>query len=380
MDTASESLYGALEARGVSRREFLAYCGSVAAMLGLSELATPQIARALESSQKLKPVIWLEAGSCSGCTESTAQADNPDVATIVLDLISLNYSETLMAAAGYTAEEAKKATVDAGGYLLVYEGSVMTGWDGNALVIAGHKGTKELKEIAEKAEAVVAVGSCAVDGGWVAAAPNPAGATGVKTYLESQGIDTPVVNLPTCPVNPEWLVAVLVNYLLLERLPELDDFGRPTLIFGQTIHDNCPRRGHFENGEFVYEFGSPEEVKNYCLYPMGCKGPQTFTNCPLVRWNSRVSWCVESGAPCIGCGVAGPQPGQNWVDQNSPFLGRFRNLPIGDGYVAPTMIAGAVAGVAAVGLAAHGAGMVAAKRVNTNMSHESSDESKGGEE
>ena len=46
-------------------------------------------------------------------------------------------------------------------------------------------------------------------------------------------------------------------------------------MFNQTIHDNCERRGHFENGEFVYAFGTKEEALNYCLYPMGCRGPQT---------------------------------------------------------------------------------------------------------
>ena len=346
-----------LIARGITRRDFTAYCASVAVMIGLTEAGAPQVAAAITkaASSKLKPVVWLEAGSCSGCTESTAQADTPDIATIVLDIISLNYTETIMAAAGYAAESAKQQTIDAGGYILIYEGSVMTGWDGDALIIAGKKGVDELKEAASKADAVIAVGSCAVDGGWVAAAPNPAGATGVKPYLTSQGISTPVINLPTCPVNPEWLVAIVVDVLILGKLPELDSVGRPKLIFGKTIHDNCPRRGHFENGEFVRRFGSAEEAKGYCLYAMGCKGPQTLTNCPIVRWNHRVSWCVESGAPCIGCGNL------SWVDVGAPFLKRMREIPIGGG-VQPTTIALGVAGVAAAGLVAHGLGMKAAGR------------------
>ena len=122
---------------------------------------------------------------------------------------------------------------------------------------------------------------------------------------------------------------MVVDVLLLGKLEsgailkELDEFGRPKIIFGQTIHDNCPRRGHFENGEFVYQFGSAEEAKGYCLYAVGCKGPQTYTNCPIVRWNNQVSWCVESGSPCIGCGDF------NWVDENAPFLNRFRRIGIG---------------------------------------------------
>jgi hydrogenase small subunit len=344
-----------LEAQGVSRRDFMKYCGVIATMIGLEVTAAPQIAAALESAAKLKPVVWLEGGSCSGCTESTAQSENPDIARIVLDIISLNYSETLMAAAGYAAEQAKDDTIAAGGYLLVYEGAVMTGWDGTALMVAGKKGTEDLLQAARGAEAIVAVGSCAVDGGWVAAAPNPAGATGVMQFLASQGVNKPLVNLPTCPVNPVWVVSVLVEYLILGKVPNLDAELRPTAIFGQTIHDNCPRRGHFENGEFVSEFGSIEEAKGYCLYKMGCKGPQTMTNCPIVRWNNKQSWCVESGAPCIGCGNF------QWVDNDAPFLKRMKNVPLGTG-VQPTVIGLGAAGVVAAGLAVHGIGMKAAGR------------------
>ncbi|HEX9093823.1 MAG TPA: hypothetical protein VF902_07555, partial [Coriobacteriia bacterium] len=133
-----------------------------------------------------------------------------------------------------------------------------------------------------------------------------------------------------------WVVAMVVDVKLLGELAsgailgKLDDKGRPKLIFGSTIHDNCPRRGHFENGEFVERFGGLEERKGWCLYKMGCKGPQTFTNCPLVRWNRRASWCVESGAPCIGCGHADPgTPGRNWVDAGAPFLGRVTDTQPG---------------------------------------------------
>lgn len=365
MHEASNLLTGRLLERGVTRRDFVKYCGTIAAALGLAESAAPAIASALESAAPLKPVVWLEAGSCSGCTESLAQADYPDVATIVLDILSVNYSETLMAGAGWSAEEAKEETIAAGGYLLVYEGAVMTGWDGKALMIAGKPGTEELKHAAQNAEAIIAVGSCAVDGGFVSQYPNPAGATGVQAFLDSVGVDKTVINLPACPVNPEWVVSVVVEYLLLGKAPEMVQrkhsngtvLNLPKAIYGQTIHDNCPRRGHFENGEFVTEFGSPEEAMGYCLYKVGCKGPQTFANCPIVRWNRRASWCVESGAPCIGCAS------MDWVDNNSPFLKRLSDMRIGDTNVQPGTVGGAVGGVAAAALVAHGLGMKAAGRV-----------------
>jgi len=382
-----------LAARGVSRRDFLKYCGSVAALLGMSEMYAPQIAAAVG---KLQPALWMAHGLCTGCTESMAQVDNPDVPTVVLDLLSVNYWETVMAAAGDQAEANVAATVAAGGYVLIVEGSVMLGENGNVLRIGGKPGIDELKTVAAKAAAVIAVGSCAVDGGWVAGSPNIANATGVSKFLKDSGINVPVINLPTCPVNPEWVVAMLVDVLLMGELADgsilkkLDDKGRPKLIFGSTIHDNCPRRGHFENGEFVV-FGSAtqaaDEAAGFCLYQMGCKGPTTQTNCPLVRWNHRASWCVESGSPCIGCGNANPITGGpgNWFDASAPFLTRHADVRLpGIGGVQPSTIGAVVGGVAAVGLVAHGLGSAAKGRVKgvpteTQKVHDAKMASKGGD-
>lgn len=377
---SAEAFEGMLEARGVSRRTFLKFCGVIAASIGLSEAAAPDVAQAIETSAtgNMLPVVWLELASCTGCTESFAQSDTPDVGTVLLDLLSVNYSETLSAGAGWSLEASKEDTIknNKGKYLLVVEGAVMEGWDGNALLIGQEetydeysksgkvtrrKGTDITAEAAENAAAVLCVGSCAVDGGWQAATPNPGGALGVQMFLKERGISTPVVNLPTCPVNPEWVVSVVVDYLMLGQLPELTSKGYPKLIFGETIHDNCPRRGHFENGEFVYKFGSKEEELGYCLYAMGCKGPQTYTNCPITRWNAGVSWCVESGAPCAGCGCANPlKKDEDWVTVNAPFLKRHRVIGTG---VQPSTISYWVAGILAVALTAHGFGMKAAGRV-----------------
>jgi hydrogenase small subunit len=366
-----EGIYDLLAARGVSRRDFVKYCGSVAALLGLSEVYAPQIAAAVEGG-KLTPAVWFNLGSCTGCTESMAQVGHPDVATVVLDLLSLNYFETVMAAAGKQAEENVDKMIEEGGYILIVEGTVMNGQGGNTLRIADKTGNEHLEKLAAKAAAIIAVGSCAVDGGWVAAAPNPAEGEGVRSYLAKKGIATPVINLPTCPVNPTWVVAMVIDVKLLGQLEDksilakLDAKGRPTLIFGSTIHDNCPRRGHFENGEFVKVPGDPNEAKGWCLYEIGCKGPQTQTDCPLVRWNRKASWCVESGAPCIGCGNADPdKPGGNWVDVGAPFLKRTPNVNLpGIGGVRPETIGAVVGGAAAAGLLVHGIASAATGRTS----------------
>lgn len=368
-----------LESRGVTRRGFMKLCAGVAAAAGLSQVAIPRVAEAIEksvigaTSGDLYPAIWIEGASCTGCTESFAQIETPDVASVVLDVISLNYSETLSAAAGHSMEEAKEQTIAAGNYILIYEGAVLEGWGGNALrasTVSGETsitGGEALLEAAANANAVVAVGSCAVNGGWMAAAPNPAKAIGVQQFLKKEGVSTPVINIPGCPVNPEWVMSVLVDVVLMEdpSLIELNGYNEPAALFNQTIHDNCERRGHFENGEFVYKFGSEEEKLGYCLYPLGCRGPQTKSLCGVTLWNNRRSWCVQAGSPCIGCCEANPfDPGDNWVEVNTPFYSRFRDLNIGDLKFQPEPVAWVVTGLVALALVIHGFGMKATGRMD----------------
>lgn len=377
-ETISPEFEQLLETRGVSRRSFLKLCGTVAAAAGVSQLTVPQVAEALEKSVigategNLYPVIWIEGASCTGCTEAFAQIDEPDPATVVLEMISCNYNETLSAAAGWSVEEAKAQTIEAGNYILVYEGALLRGWDGFALRVAETPGIDAFLEAAEHANAVVALGSCAVNGGWMGADPNPSDAVGCQKAMEDAGItDVPCINIPGCPANPEWLVAILVDVVMMGIVPELNGMGKPALIFDQTVHDNCQRRGHFENGEFVYKFGSPEEAKGYCLYAVGCRGPQTNANCGVVRYNRRRSWCVESGSPCIGCCEADPHdPHHNWVQVNAPFFKRNRDLHIGPLTIQPSHLALGITGIVAAALAIHGFGWKSSKRLKGKVKFE----------
>ena len=373
-------LHERLQARGVSRRDFMKLCGAVAVAAGLSELAAPRIEQAFadvigRTEGGLYPVIWMEGASCTGCTESLAQSVTPDVASVVLELLSLNYSEPLSAGAGWHVEQAKEETVNAGNFILVYEGAVLREWDGQALRIANETGAEQLAHVAAKANAVVAFGSCAVNGGWIAAHPAPSKPMGVMQFLAEKGIKTPVVNIPGCPGNPEWLTAVLVDVLLVSGLEglKLDAQNKPLGMFDQSVHANCERRGHFEAGEFVFEFGSKEEALGYCLYPLGCRGPQTKANCGVVLWNDRRSWCVKAGAPCIGCCEANPMnPNDNWVEANTPFYKRHRDLRIGDWVVQPTAIALGLTGLLAGALVIHGFGMKISGRMDGGADFEKS--------
>lgn len=296
MDKLESEMPDLLQKRGISRREFLKFSTVMAATLALPVDFVPRIAKALEQTKR-PPVIWLEFQDCAGCTESLLRAHHPSIAEIVLDVLSLNYHETIMAPSGFQAEQSLKDTVDAGGYLTIVEGSIPTADDGVYCCIAGRSALDILEEVASNTAAIITLGACAFYGGWPNASPNPTGAVGVKDIIS----DTPIINLPGCPPNADNITATVVHYLTFNSLPETDDLGRPLFAYGMRIHDNCERRGHFDAGEFVRQWGDEGHRKGWCLYQMGCKGPIAFHNCPSIRWNEGTSWPVGAGHGCFAC-------------------------------------------------------------------------------
>jgi hydrogenase small subunit len=290
------SVRKAAHEKGMSRREFMKFCSFMSGTLALSADKTGLIAEALEAPARV-PVIWLEFQDCAGCTESFLRASRPTAAELVLDILSVDYHETIMAASGHRAEDAKKTTIEAGGYLLVVEGSVPTAEDGVYCCIGGRTALDILDEAVSNATAVIAVGTCATFGGIPKANPNPTGAVGVMELVK----DKPVVNLAGCPYNVVNLTATVVHYLTFGELPEMDELHRPLFAHGKRIHDNCERRGHFDAGRFVEQWGDEGHRQGWCLYKMGCKGPITYHNCPSVRYNEGASWPIGSGHGCIGC-------------------------------------------------------------------------------
>ncbi|MBM3124409.1 MAG: hydrogenase small subunit [Chloroflexi bacterium] len=244
--------------QGVSRRDFLKFYSMMAGVLALPRSYMGEIEKALATPARL-PVIWLEFQDCAGCMEALLRATQPTVSQLVLDVLSVDYHETIMAAAGNLAEEAKQATIDAGGYLLVIEGSIPVGEGEYYCTIGGKSALQQLNEAAANAVAVVAVGNCAAYGGWPIAKPNPTNATFVSDLVK----DKPVMNLPRCPYNPVNLTAAVVHFLTFGELPAMDDKGRPLFAYGDRIHDNCPRRGHFDAGEFVVAWGDEGHRKGW---------------------------------------------------------------------------------------------------------------------
>lgn len=298
-----------IERKGISRRDFMKYCTALTAAMGLSSSYISKVANALANAPR-PPVVWIALAECTGCAESALRTMYPWIDELLLDIISMDYHETIMAPSGDAAEKSLHdcITKHAGKFICVVDGAIPTAKDGIYGTVGGKTMLALAKEVVPKALATICIGTCASYGGLPAAAPNP---TGAKSVSEALGVKT--LNIPGCPPNPINLVGTIVNYLLFGKLPDLDDKGRPLFAYGKTIHDQCPRRAHFENGEFVTSFGSEEAKKGYCLYQLGCKGPETYNNCPIVKFNDGASWPVQAGHPCIGCS----EP--NFWDKFTPF-------------------------------------------------------------
>jgi len=271
---------------------------------------------------KKYPVIWLQGAGCTGCSVSVLNAVSPRIQNLLLDelvpgqQLNLLFHATIMGGQGEPVIEVLKDTEKnrKGGYILIVEGAIPTA-DNGIYGSIGERDGKHLtikqavEELGSNALLTIAVGSCAAFGGIPAAKPNPTGCKGVKEVFINKGIDTLVVNLPGCPLHPEWFTGTIsvIMFSGLDAL-EVDQLSRPTLFYGKLIHENCPRRADFDKGKFAEKLGEPG-----CLYQLGCKGHYTYADCSLRQWNNGLNWCVKAGSPCLGC----VEP--EFPDNTSPF-------------------------------------------------------------
>jgi hydrogenase small subunit len=307
--------------RQVSRRDFIKLSAGSTAALGLLLCGFPNFEKVFAASVAEVPVIWLQGSGCTGCSVTVLNSLSPKIQDVLVGQVipgkhvSLRFNPTVMAASGELALQAIEDTAkNKGGYLLVIEGAIATKDDGIYCEVGERNGhgitmLEYTTALGRDAMAVVAMGACATHGGIPAAGPNTTGCKGVSQVFTENGIQTPVINLPGCPPHPDWFVGTLASVLIggLGSV-EVDDMGRPLAFYGKLIHDNCPRRGHFDEGKFAKKYSDP-----YCLFELGCKGPLTHADCPIRLWNSGTNWCVGSNGPCIGCAELG------FPDNVSPF-------------------------------------------------------------
>ncbi len=287
----------------LTRREFLKLCSASAVGVGLSQVADPRLVAAMEeAAAKKPPVIWLQGANCTGCAVSLLNTAHPTIAEVLLKIISLEYQSNVMAGSGELAFSHMEMIAERakGKYFLLVEGAIPTKDNGIYCTI-GEKDGKEatvlsvLNDIGPKAAAIIAVGDCAAFGGIPAAKPNPTGCKPVSEIVNAFPNKVPLINIQGCPPHPDWLLGTIVH-VLLYGLPELDDKARPKLFFGETVHQNCSNYSYFQEGKMAKKPGDKG-----CLIELGCKGPMSYSDCPLRKWNSGVNWCIGVGSPCIGC-------------------------------------------------------------------------------
>ena len=167
-----------------------------------------------------------------------------------------------------------------------------------------------VRKFAANAAFVLAVGTCASFGGIPGGAPDPTGAVGVSEVVNGK----PIVNIPGCPPNPDWVVGTVAYIIANGAPPALDGDLRPKDYYGKAVHTDCPRRQYADKGNRSKLLGEA-----MCLRKLGCRGPETGADCPTRQWHSPaqgvtgVNWCIGAGAPCHGCTEAG------FPDEFSPF-------------------------------------------------------------
>lgn len=336
----------ALARQGVSRRSLLKYGSYLATLMALPPTAGKAIAQSLAHARR-QSVIWLSFQECTGCIESLTRSFSPSVEEMIFNLISLDYQETLQAAAGEAAEKARKDAMAAnpGKYIVVVDGSVSTKDGGVYGTAAGKTNLQVLQETTADALAVISVGTCSAFGGIPHAHPNPTGAVPVSELVTH----IPVINVSGCPPVPEVIAGTIAYLVTFGKGPPLDKLNRPAPFFGDAIHDRCYRRPFYDKGLFAKSFDDDGARNGWCLYEVGCKGPVTYNACATTKWNGGTSFPIQSGHGCLGCS----EP--NFWDMG----GFYKALPAPTEHRTGEYAAAALAAGAAIGA---GAAVVARQR------------------
>ena len=287
--------------------------------------------------ERAKPVIhalWMSSGlSCDGESVSLTAATNPSLEDVIKGVIpgmpTVVMHHPLLAyengadflQAWFDADEGKLER-----FILLVEGSIpnenVNGeghWAGFGVNLeTGQPITTNewVDRLAAKAEAVVAVGTCATYGGVPAMKNNPTGAMGLPDYLGWQWrskTGVPIVCIPGCPTQPDNITEVLLYLSLMlggvAPMIDLDEALRPRWLFQRTVHEGCNRAAFYEEGKFATSYGSEK-----CLIKLGCKGPVVKCNVATRGWMRGKGGCPNVGGICVGCTMPG------FPDRFLPFM------------------------------------------------------------
>jgi hydrogenase small subunit len=279
-------------------------------------------------------ILWISEGlSCDGDTVSITAAMQPSIEEVVLGVIPdipkvKLHNKVLAYETGkdFIAPFWQAARGELEPFVLVIEGSIPNeqikdeGFWTSFGVMEGTDQPKPLNnwidELAPRALAIIAAGTCATYGGIHAMAGNPTGAMGLADYL---GADfrtksgLPIINIPGCPVQPDNFMETLLWVLRFAAgkapMIPLDDNFRPTWLFGKTVHEGCNRAGYYEQGDFAQSYNSPK-----CIVRVGCWGPVVNCNVTKRGWMNGIGGCPNVGGLCIACTMPG------FPDKFMPFM------------------------------------------------------------
>jgi len=344
----------------LSRREFLRLVVKGAVLGNFISLIEAPLSQALAAGEVRKlPILWIETGTCTGDSISLDNIWTPTFREILTNIIDWRYDWVMMQEHGEPAIKVLMDTLNqqAGQFILVVQGTIIQRDGGNYNHIFYHDGRlwtglEGVRLLGSKARHIVAIGTCATYGGVVAGYPNPTKSVGVQHILPERR----VINISGCPAHPDWTMGTLLH-LALYGEPELDNFGRPRMFYGETVHNRCPRRRYYEQGIFATELGQKE-----CLFRVGCKGPVTNADCPIRRWNDRFNWPIGCNTPCIGC----TEPG--FPDQMEPFTAHLPDIPFPGGTRMTTDRIGlGVLGLTGAALVGHMAASLYTGRLHHNL-------------
>ena len=338
----------------ITRRDFLKIAAASSAAFVLAQYKM-DIIEVFAQKGDYVHICWLNGAACTGCSVSLAQAADPDLLEVLMSITTYtsglpialpDWMYVVHPASGSLAVEFINDWIKhegPGPKILVIEGAMQ---NPRFTETGGRDFRDWVKEAAAAADYIVAFGSCSSFGGIPHAKGNPTGAMGVQDFLREVGMEDKaagVVNLPRCPGHPDSLILTLAS-LLQGVVPELDQYNRPKAFYGKNIHEEqCPFRAFYDRGIFA-DFGQSEIG---CRFKIGCKGPATWADCPTRKWNDHTAFCIEVGAPCIGCS----EPA--WPDGDyAPFFVELPQVPTLLGYPAEAW-GTAFAGAAAAGVAIH---------------------------
>jgi uptake hydrogenase small subunit len=283
-------------------------------------------------------ILWLQSGGCGGCSMSLLCADTQDFPALLRSGgIDILWHPALSLANGAELIDlledcvAGRVAIDA----LCIEGSLLRGPNGSGrfhvMAGTGMPMIQWVRQLAAVARHVVAVGSCAAWGGFVAGGANPTEACGLQYEDDHKGGllgaafrgagGLPVINIAGCPTHPGWVVDTLMTLAAgLLHEDDLDPLGRPRLYADQLVHQGCNRNEYYE-----YKASASHPAELGCLMEhMGCKGTQAHADCNTRLWNGEGS-CPRGGYACISC----TEPGFQRPGHAFHLTPKIAGIPIG---------------------------------------------------